>query len=314
MSLRLSGRKKILHRIKTFDDWCQERPRCTDAEKPYSIPCQIQGYGAKWAARRIRGVNPMLRQKRPIGRPSLFTTELGDTICNRIADRESLRAICEEADMPDKATVFRGLLAEQHKDFRNQYIRARDIQADVLFDEIHQIADTPQKGTKTVRRGEGDNSTVETTEADMIDHRRLQIDARKWLIGKMAPKKYGDKQQIEHAGPDGGPITLEALIMARIKKKEWPWQSTRSVPGGAAERLARECRPPRSSPARAARRPQGFFGLAVVIGRARVRAYWWRKSYIISSADRAMSGRWRRGGLTQVAAGVAGRIVLRPQE
>ena len=97
---------------------------------------------------------------------------------------------------------------------------ARDIQADVLFDEIHQIADTPQKGTKTVRRGEGDNSTVETTEADMIEHRRLQIDARKWLIGKMAPKKYGDKQQIEHAGPDGGPITLEALIMARIKKKE----------------------------------------------------------------------------------------------
>ena len=70
--------------------------------------------------------------------------------------------------MPDKATVFRWLLAEEHKDFRNQYIRARDIQADVLFDEIHQIADTPQKGTKTVRRGEGDNSTVETANSDAI--------------------------------------------------------------------------------------------------------------------------------------------------
>ena len=80
--------------------------------------------------------------------------------------------------------------------------------------------DTPQKGTKTVRRGEGENSTVETTEADMIEHRRLQIDARKWLIGKMAPKKYGDKQQIEHAGPDGGPITLEALLLARLPKTE----------------------------------------------------------------------------------------------
>ena len=75
--------------------------------------------------------------------------------------------------MPDKATVFRWLSAERHKDFCNQYIRARDIQADVLFDEIHQIADTPKKGTKTVRKGEGDNSTVETTEADMIEHRRL---------------------------------------------------------------------------------------------------------------------------------------------
>ena len=163
--------------------------------------------------------NPMKPQKRPIGRPSLFTTELGDEICNRIADGESLRAICGEADMPDKATVFRWLLAEQHKDFCNQYKRARDIQADVLFDEIHQIADTPQKGIKTVRRGEGDNSTVETTEADMIEHRRLQIDARKWLIGKMAPKKYGDKQQLEHGGPNGGPVTLEALIMASLKKE-----------------------------------------------------------------------------------------------
>ena len=46
-------------------------------------------------------------------------------------------------------------IAQQHKDFCNQYTRARDIQADVLFDEIHQIADTPQKGTKTARRGEG---------------------------------------------------------------------------------------------------------------------------------------------------------------
>jgi hypothetical protein len=54
----------------------------------------------------------------------------------------------------------------------------------------------------------------------MIEHRRLQIDARKWLIGKMAPKKYGDKQTHEHAGPDDGPITLEALLTARLPKKE----------------------------------------------------------------------------------------------
>src|SRR5271168_2032411 len=121
----------------------------------------------------------MLQLTHPIGRPSLFTTELGDEICNRIADGESLRAICENADMPHKATVFRWLLAEQHKDFCNQYIRARDIQADVLFDEIHQITDTQQKGAKTVR-----------------------------------------KQQVEHSGPDGGPVTLEALIMARLKPRE----------------------------------------------------------------------------------------------
>src|SRR5271167_765212 len=100
------------------------------------------------------------------------------------------------------------------------------------------LADTPQKGTKTVRRGEGDSSTVETTEADMIEHRRLQIDARKWLIGKMAPKKYGDKQTHEHAGPDGGPVTLEGLDHGKAQKR-MTVHSTRSAPcSGAAEHLA----------------------------------------------------------------------------
>ena len=117
--------------------------------------------------------------------------------------------------MPDKATVFRWLSAEQQKDFRNQYARARDVQADVIFDEMLDIADTPVVGLKTISKPTG----VETVEGDMIDHRRLQIETRKWLIGKMAPKKYGDKQQLEHSGADGGPVTLEALIMASLKKE-----------------------------------------------------------------------------------------------
>ena len=57
----------------------------------------------------------------------------------------------------------------------------------------------------------------------MIEHRRLQIETRKWMLGRMAPKKYGDVQVHKHGGdPDGGPVTLEALLMARIKppKKE----------------------------------------------------------------------------------------------
>ena len=135
-------------------------------------------------------------------------------LTEKVSERFARRQICRI-----RPRFSGGYWPNNTRDFRNQYIRARDIQADVLFDEIHQIADTPQKGTKTVRRGEGDNSTVETTEADMIEHRRLQIDARKWLIGKMAPKKYGDKQTHEHAGPDGGPVTLEALMMASLKKE-----------------------------------------------------------------------------------------------
>ena len=89
------------------------------------------------------------------------------------------------------------------------------MQADVIFDEMLDIADTPVVGLKTTSKPTG----VETVEGDMIDHRRLQIETRKWLLGKMAPKKYGDKHIHEHGGPEGGPITLEALITASLKEE-----------------------------------------------------------------------------------------------
>jgi hypothetical protein len=42
-----------------------------------------------------------------IGRPSKYTKALGDRICAQIAEGKSLRTICDNPDMPDKATVFR---------------------------------------------------------------------------------------------------------------------------------------------------------------------------------------------------------------
>jgi hypothetical protein len=161
----------------------------------------------------------MKPRKRPIGRPSLFATELGDEICNRIADGESLRAICAEVEMPDKATVFRWLSAEGNKDFRNQYIRAREAQADSLVDDILLIADDARNDWM---KRNGENATGYQENGEALRRSALRIDARKWLAGKMAPKKYGDKTVNEHHGPDGGPVTLEALLMARIKRKETP--------------------------------------------------------------------------------------------
>lgn len=124
------------------------------------------------------------------GRPSEYSQEVADLICERIAEGESLRAICREESMPNKATVFRWLAA--HDEFSDQYTRAREVQADELFEQIIEIADTPKIGQKTTSKATG----LETTEADMIEHRRLQVDARKWALSKMLPKKYGDKLAI----------------------------------------------------------------------------------------------------------------------
>jgi hypothetical protein len=129
---------------------------------------------------------------------SKFSEELADRICERLADGESLRSICADEEMPDKSTVFRWLAANET--FRDQYARAREAQADTLFDEILHIADTPQMGEKT----EVSDGKIKVVSGDMIDHRRLQVDARKWMAGKLRPKKYGER--LELAGDPDAPL------------------------------------------------------------------------------------------------------------
>ena len=139
------------------------------------------------------------------GRPSSFTQEIADTICERISGGESLVAICRDDDMPARSTVFKWLVDFPH--FSDIYARAREAQADALADDILNIADTPQIGQKSVSKATG----LEIAEGDMIEHRRLQVDARKWMAGKLAPKKYGEKIQAEHSGPGGSPLSIEIV-------------------------------------------------------------------------------------------------------
>lgn len=132
-----------------------------------------------------------------------FSQDLFDAICERLANGESLRAICGDADMPSQASVFRWLSGNDA--LSEQYARAREAQADTIFDEILAIADTPMIGEKRKIREDG---SVEVTEGDMIEHRRLQVDARKWMAGKLRPKVYGDKLDLNHSG--GVTVTLES--------------------------------------------------------------------------------------------------------
>ncbi len=114
--------------------------------------------------------------------------------------------------MPSASTVCRWL--GQHEAFREQYARAREAQADTLFDEILEIADD---GTNdyVIRKGEGED--VERVDHDHIARSRLRVDARKWMASKLQPKKYGDKVQQELSGPDGGPIPIAKVERVIIR-------------------------------------------------------------------------------------------------
>jgi hypothetical protein len=125
--------------------------------------------------------------KNAIGRPSDYTADLAELICERLADGESLRAICREDEMPDKKTVLRWI--RKHDDFRAQYAQARESQAEHFLEEIIEIADDSSGDTEYGDSGPKANN-------EWINRSKLRVETRKWAMSKMAPKKYGDKLDV----------------------------------------------------------------------------------------------------------------------
>lgn len=135
---------------------------------------------------------------------STYTDEVAAVICERIANGESLRSICDDAEMPAQSTVFKWL--SENEAFSEKYARAREAQADALFDDILSIADDGRNDW--MERNFGDDTRwVENGEA--LRRSQLRIDARKWMVGKLRPKKYGEKLALTDG--DGGPLKIEVV-------------------------------------------------------------------------------------------------------
>ena len=143
--------------------------------------------------------------------------EKAQAVIDQIADTgKSLRSACAENDV--KPSTFLRWISEDES-LAEQYARAMQVRADTHFSEIVEISDTQEIGTIETAKEWG----VETKTADMVEHRRLRIDARKWVIARMNPKKYGDKITSEHTGPDGGPLqseTVTRVTFVRPEKKD----------------------------------------------------------------------------------------------
>jgi hypothetical protein len=118
------------------------------------------------------------------GRPSEYTPEAAEKVCDLLQTGLSLRKICESPDMPDRSTFFRWM--REHEDLRNHYVYAREIGAEVRFDEMEELAAT---------------ATPETVQVV-----KLQIDTRKWSLAKQMPKKFGDRVAL--AGEDDSPLKV----------------------------------------------------------------------------------------------------------
>lgn len=133
-----------------------------------------------------------------MARPSKYSQQLADAICDLLVDGKSLRTICSTAKMPSRSTVIRWLA--ENEAFRNHYARARELQADTLAEEILDIADKAVLGERLKKDGKG--KVLERQTGDMVERSKLMIDARKWYAGKLQPKKYGERVALDHGVQD----------------------------------------------------------------------------------------------------------------
>ena len=130
-----------------------------------------------------------------------FSPDVGDIICERLVEGESLRSICRDPDMPAISTVFRWMRLVP--EFSEQYAAARDAQADTLADEILEIADDSRNDWMEKH---GSDSTGWQLNGEHYQRARLRVDTRKWIASKLKPKRYSDR--IQHDGPEGGPLQV----------------------------------------------------------------------------------------------------------
>ena len=131
-----------------------------------------------------------------MARPSSYTKELGDEICRRIEDGESLLQICSSDKMPSRDTVRVWLRDDRFPEFSANYARAREESAHASADLIKELA-------RRVAAGDLDANAA-----------RVAIDAEKWAAGRRKPKVYGDRQIV-----DVGDDTLRQLSDERVEAR-----------------------------------------------------------------------------------------------
>lgn len=118
-----------------------------------------------------------MEPKRPRGRPSLYSDKLADEICAQLPYIDGgIEKLCKRQDMPCKDTVF--LWLTKHPYFSDKYARAREVMAEI-------------QAQRAI------NDALSAPDAQIG---RLRFDARKWLASKLAPKKYGEKVEVEQTG------------------------------------------------------------------------------------------------------------------
>ena len=129
----------------------------------------------------------------------------------KISNGSSARQAIIQSEI-NNSTFFEWLQKDTSKQYAESYTRACEIRAEKLTDEILQIAD--EANADIVGVDEKTGKPIVNGEA--INRSRLKV-ARKWLAGKLAPKKYGDKIDVTSKGES---IQAPSVVNVKIVEPE----------------------------------------------------------------------------------------------
>lgn len=143
-----------------------------------------------------------------VGRPTVMTEEVKQEMLRRLADGETLTAICRDDHMPVRSTV-NYLMSQETPEaiaFSNAYMRARVQGMQAMADDLLEISDNASNDW--MEKNDPDNPGYDLN-GEHVQRSRLRVDSRKFLMAKIAPHVFGDKTSVEVSGKDGGPIKTE---------------------------------------------------------------------------------------------------------
>ena len=117
-------------------------------------------------------------------------TKIVNHVCQEIIKDRALRTILKtDNGMCSTDTFYRFLYKSEA--FSKQYSRATLIRAEQEFSELISIADNKEDCYYTDKDG------VRRLDNAAVQLKRLQIHTREWRLGKLNPKKYSDKVQVD---------------------------------------------------------------------------------------------------------------------
>lgn len=130
-----------------------------------------------------------------MGRPSKYSPELIEAICERLSKGEPLAAICRDEGMPCHATIWNWMNDQEDVErasFVSEAIAcAREAGEEQIALDCLNIADDNGKDMRLLESG------VEVVNSDVVQRAKLRIDTRLKLLAKWNPKKWGEKQSVD---------------------------------------------------------------------------------------------------------------------